>query len=77
MGLLGSRTFMLVLGAGTGMVTYHFMQDGVWNRAEVAARGIAKLQQGVPGMDSPSKVRQAQCKRPSRFTHVSYPACAD
>ena len=70
MGLLGSRTFMLVLGAGTGMVTYHFMQDGVWNRAEVAARGIAKLQQGVPGMDSPSKVRRL-CARYRSFTHVS------
>ncbi len=70
--MLGSRTVMLVLGAGTGMVTYHFMQDGVWNRAEVAARGIAKLQQGVPGMDSPTKVchlGQSQCLR---FAHVSF-----
>ena len=87
MGYLGAKLLYAGLGAGAAATAYYFVQDGVWNRAEVAARGISKMQEQVPGMDTLTKVgcsakrgrngatllcpRPPQIDRPEVFTSVS------
>ncbi|CAE7221022.1 unnamed protein product [Symbiodinium sp. KB8] len=66
MGYLGAKLLYAGLGAGAAATAYYFVQDGVWNRAEVAARGISKMQEQVPGMDTLTKI-----DRPEVFTSVS------